>query len=175
MRTRIDLVIVRFVWIVVGIAFLPVTGCGGGGEDAPVAQPTSEGAPGSQGPLVGRWSRTVFSDGSRNFSDNNVPGADVPASPAAASADCRMLNTDFAAEGSDTTVKCVGNIYTFANSDRTSYTTAFSLTEYQGCGQCGVGSTVKVQSSALYTFFNAEGRISSTLTRMYDETFFRRI
>ncbi len=84
------------------------------------------------------------------------------------------MDTAFATEGSDTTVTCVGNVYTYVDLDGTHLTSSFSLTGYQGCGECGVGSRVVEQYSAFNTAFRADGTTIMTFIVVYDELFIRR-
>lgn len=151
-------------------ATLALLGCGGGGSDGTADATGSSGgsADGSTqvavsptvnapGGLSGNWQLTTVVEG-QNIIGVVVPGSAVPTSQiltqsTPADATTYLAPTNVTAGGNSYTVSTNGNSSTITGPG-TNFTltiNSFSFSNYQGCGTCGVNSTVSVTMNANYT------------------------
>ncbi|MEO5670745.1 MAG: hypothetical protein ABIR26_08660 [Ramlibacter sp.] len=90
----------------------------------------------------------------------DIPGAGIPKDGAAASAFCQTgYSQTFNSGGTSGTVTCNGNTITVVSSSGTLNAT-YNFVSYQGCGACGVGSTVVVTYNVAQTFSFSGGSSS---------------
>ena len=92
----------------------------------------------------------------------DVPGAGVPKDSAAASVFCQTgYSQTFNSGGTSGTVTCNGNTINVVSSSGTLNAT-YNFVSYQGCGACGVGSTVVVTYNVTQTFTFSGGSSNDT-------------
>jgi hypothetical protein len=111
---------------------------------------------GGSGSLAGKWSMTVTEDGSSYTAPDQVDGTGVPSSASIAGVNYNSVLA--AANGTYTgdgfTVTTNGNTVTVVGPDiNMTYTiNNFVVTNYSGCGSCGVGSEVSFAYTYSITF-----------------------
>ena len=111
---------------------------------------------GGSGTLAGKWSMTVTEDGTDYTAPDQVDGAAVPSSATIAGVNYNSVlaaaNGTYTGEGF--TVTTNGNTVTVVGPDiNMTYTiNNFTVSNYSGCGSCGVGSAVSFAYSYSITF-----------------------
>lgn len=129
------------------------------------------------GGLAGNWQQTTLVEG-QSIVGGVVPASAVPTAQiltqsTAATAATYLAPTNVTANGSTYTVTANGNTTTITgpNTNFTLTINSYSFSNYQGCGSCGVNSTVSVTMNANYTAGGTlDGQSIPTTTASFSAT-----